>query len=235
MEFIQQVLKNNRNENLIEELLKLDKYNNKILKKIRDAKKNELTALSIITEFIILKKLIDTFEGVEYEYKILGKEPDFLISSNNQKILGDIKRVQQDNQIVNDKIQAFHNGYDLVEPPILISTENFIKIKSDINDKLKKYCHIINDCKMSFVVMLDIRHYSFAISNSDIIYYMHLYFENCNYYFPKNDFNELLTSVIFFDNNSTYLNVMNSNAKYSLNEDNVVLFNNTFNAVLQYL
>src|SRR5690606_34709 len=95
-----------------------EKYNSIFTRKL-EKENNEINVLSLFCEMEFGYLLNEIFDDVIYEPKIKGKTPDWLVISNNQKIIFEVRKInpieddiQQSNDItkkIDDDNMCYNN------------------------------------------------------------------------------------------------------------------------------
>lgn len=185
--------------------------------------KNEINILSLFSEMEFGYVLNQLFPEVIYEPKLNGKTPDWLVKSENQNIIFEVKKINPIEKELNDRINLFkkdkYSGNS--QTSYVTSINNFIPQISKITNKEKTYRDLITLNNYKLIVCIDVINLQKDfITDNDLKEY--LSFENK--YSILNDYPEFCENVAGIIGKPIFGNLVfieNKTAKFNLNDDNL--------------
>ncbi|RNA62485.1 hypothetical protein D1631_11345 [Chryseobacterium nematophagum] len=208
----------------LESLNYLDnKYNNIFFKKL-DKEKDEINILSLFCEMTFGYILNQLFNDVKYEQKINGKTPDWLVNSNNQEILFEVKKINPKEDNLKEIIDSFKD--DKYKPNIFsIQSNDFSSQYSKVIEKEVKYRELIKSENYILIICIDAVSLPNFITNNDLKESFN--FKKPDYSLKKHQkFCENVAGILGrakFPQNPLFIE--NISSKYGLNRQNLDIIN----------
>src|SRR5690606_29433634 len=114
--------------------------------------------LSLFSEMefgVLLNKL---FSNVIYEPNIFGKTPDWLVISENQNIIFEVKKINPIEKELNNRIELFRNDeyFGNEQTSFSTSINDFIPQISKITNKEKVYRELITVHNYKLIICIDV-------------------------------------------------------------------------------
>ena len=136
----------------------LDSKYNGIFSRKLTKEKNEINILSLFSEMEFGYVLNQLFSEVVYEPKINGKTPDWLVKSENQNIIFEVKKINPIEEELNNKIELFKKDEYLGNPQSAFTTSinNFIPQISKITNKEETYRDLIKIDNYKLIICIDV-------------------------------------------------------------------------------
>lgn len=133
------------------------KYNGIFSKKLVK-EKNEINILSLFSEMGFGYVLNQLFSEVFYEPKINGKTPDWLVKSENQNIIFEVKKINPLEAELNNRIELFRKDEYFGNQQTSYSTSigNFIPQLSKITNKEETYRELITLNCYKLIICIDV-------------------------------------------------------------------------------
>ncbi|KIA88040.1 hypothetical protein [Kaistella jeonii] len=189
---------------------------------------NEINILSLFSEMEFGYVLNQLFSEVIYEPKINGKTPDWLVKSENQNIIFEVKKINPIEEELKTKIELFKQdeyfGND--QTTFYTSINDFIPQISKITDKERIYRDLITRNNYILIICIDVIGLQKKfITGNDLKDYLD--FENkhsiLNTY-PE--FCENVAGIIGKPIFGSLVFIENKNASFKLNNHNLNLITN---------
>ncbi|WDF48266.1 hypothetical protein PQ459_07255 [Chryseobacterium sp. KACC 21268] len=132
-------------------------YNGRFTKKLTK-EKNEINILSIFSEMEFGYSLNQIFSEVVYEPKLNGKTPDWLVKSENQNIIFEVKKINTLEKELNSKIELFKRDEYIGHQKTSFSTsrKNFIPQLSKITNKEETYRDLVCFDDYKLIICIDV-------------------------------------------------------------------------------
>lgn len=205
------------------------KYKGIFTKKLKK-EKNEINVLSLFSEMEFGYALNQIFQEVIYEPNLNGKTPDWLVKSENENIIFEVKKINTVEEELNSKIELFKNDeyFGLKKLPPDISIKKFIPQLSKITKKEESYRELVCSDNYKLVICIDLVGLDNAfISDTDIREYLN--FENK--YSILNDFPEFCENVAGIFAKPIFGNkvfIENKISNFRLSKSNIDLINKIY-------
>lgn len=201
-----------------------EKYNSIFTRKL-EKENNEINVLSLFCEMEFGYLLNEIFDDVIYEPKIKGKTPDWLVISNNQKIIFEVRKINPIEDDIQQRIDLAKKDdyFGLTQTLFSSSRFKFLKHIHKITQKEETYRELIQKENYLLVICIDVinLHNEF-IEDTDLKDYLD--FSNKNSLIGENKvFCQNTAGIIgkpIFPKN---IFIKNENAKYKLNDKNIKL------------
>lgn len=206
------------------------KYNGIFSKKLVK-EKNEINILSLFSEMEFGYVLNQLFSEVFYEPKINGKTPDWLVKSENQNIIFEVKKINPLETELNNRIELFRKDEYFGNQQTSYSTSigNFIPQLSKITNKEETYRELITLNCYKLIICIDvIGLQKDFITDNDLKDYLN--FENK--YSALNGYPEFCNNVAGIIGKPIFGNLIfieNRKSKFCLNELNLTIINQSLN------
>ena len=132
-------------------------YNGMFTKKLIK-EKNEINILSLFSEMEFGYVLNQLFSEVIYAPKINGKTPDWLVKSENQDIIFEVKKINPLEKDLNNKIESFRKNeyFGSRQTSFTTSIDDFIPQISKITNKEETYRDLIKTDNYKLVICIDV-------------------------------------------------------------------------------
>lgn len=208
-------------------LIYLDsKYNGTFSKKLVK-EKNDVNILSLFCEMEFGYALNQICSEVIYEPKINGKTPDWLVKSENENIVVEVKKINTLEKELNYKIESFKKNeyFGNEQTSFSTSINNFIPQLSKITNKEKIYRDLVRLDNYKLIICIDVVGLDQDfITDTDLRDYL----DFGNKYSILNDYPEFCENVAGIIAKPIFGNLIfieNKIAKFGLNKINIELFN----------
>ena len=201
----------------------LDSIYKGIFSKKLKKENNEINILSLFAEMefgFLLNKL---FSNVIYEPNIFGKTPDWLVISENQNIIFEVKKINPIEKELNNLIELFRNDkyFGNEQTSFCTSLNDFIPQISKITNKEKVYRELITEHNYKLIICIDvIGLQKDFITDSDLKDYLDFEFK----YSILNDYPEFCKNVAGIIGKPIFGNMVfieNKKSAYKLNAKNL--------------
>ncbi|UZO80813.1 hypothetical protein NBT05_17970 [Aquimarina sp. ERC-38] len=185
--------------------------------------KNEINILSIFSEMEFGYTLNQLFSEVIYEPKINGKTPDWLVKSESENIIFEVKKINPIEKELNDRINLFkRNGYyGNQQNSYCTSITNFIPQLSKITNKEKTYRDLVTLNNYKLIICIDVINLQKDfITDKDLKEYLNF---DDNYSILK-DYPDFCNNVAGIIGKPMYGNLVfieNRTAKFNINDVNL--------------
>src|SRR5690554_12793 len=202
------------------------KYNSIFTRKLKK-EKNKINVLSLLCEIEFGYLLNQIFENVFYEPKLNRKTPDWLVLSNGQKIIFEVRKINPLEEEIQDRIDLAKKDkyYGLTQKYFSSSRFDFQRHISKIAQKEETYRELIQKENYILVICLDVinLHKEF-ITDTDLKDYLDF----------KNRFSLIASESHFCKNVAGIIAkpifpktifLENETSKYRLNKENLFLLN----------
>ncbi|QWX84668.1 hypothetical protein H0I23_03200 [Cellulophaga sp. HaHaR_3_176] len=206
------------------------KYNGLFSRKLTK-EKNEINILSLFSEMEFGYALNQLFSEVTYEPKINGKTPDWLVKSENQNIIFEVKKINPIEKELNNRINLFKKDEYLgnQHDSYVTSINNFIPQISKITNKEKTYRDLITMDNYKLIICIDVINLQKDfITDNDLKEYLN--FESK--YSILNGYREFCENVAGIIGKPIFGNTVfieNKIGKYKLNDNNLSIINTAYN------
>lgn len=198
------------------------KYNGRFSRKLIK-EKNEINMLSLFSEMEFGYFLNQIFSEVIYEPNINGKTPDWLVKSENQNIIFEVKKINPLEEELKNRIKLFRNDkyFGNQQTSFTTSVNDFIPQISKITNKEKTYRDLITLNNYKLIICLDVigLQKDFITDNDlrDYLDFESKYSILANYTEFCDNVAGILGKPIF----GNLVFIENKNAKFRLNNDNI--------------
>ncbi|MDN3494193.1 hypothetical protein [Winogradskyella bathintestinalis] len=203
------------------------KYNGIFSRKLIK-EKNEINILSLFSEMEFGYVLNQLFSEVIYEPKINGKTPDWLVKSENQNIIFEVKKINPIEKELNNKIESFKKDeyFGNTQSSFITSINNFIPQISKITNKEETYRDLIKIDNYKLIICIDVINLQKDfITDNDLKEYLD--FES-KYSILKNypEFCENVAGIIGKPIFGNLVFIENKNSKFNINKSNLNIIEN---------
>ncbi len=185
--------------------------------------KNEINILSLFSEMEFGYLLNQLFSEVIYEPKINGKTPDWLVKSESQNIIFEVKKINPTEKELNNRINLFKKDKYLgnQQTSYCTSIDNFIPQISKITNKEKTYRELITFDNYKLIICVDVINLQKDyITDNDLKEYLN--FENKHSILNDHlDFCKNVAGIIGKPIFGNLVFIENKKAKFNLNNDNL--------------
>lgn len=193
--------------------------------------KNEINILSLFSEMEFGYVLNQLFSEVIYEPKINGKTPDWLVKSENQNIIFEVKKINPIEKELNNRINLFKKDKYSGNQQTYYSTsiQNFIPQTSKIIYKEEIYRNLITLNNYKLIICIDVINlHKEYITDNDLKEYLNFeskYSVLNNYPIFCENVAGIIGKPIF--GNSVFIE--NKTGKFNLNDKNLNIISAAYN------
>ncbi len=134
-----------------------NKYNSIFTRKL-EKENNEINILSLFCEMEFGYLLNQIFDDLIYEPKIHGKTPDWLVTSNDQKIIFEVRKINPLEEEIQSRINsAKKDEYNGTTQTVFSSSpSDFYKQISKITQKEEAYRELIQSQNYILIICVDV-------------------------------------------------------------------------------
>ena len=172
----------------------------------KDKDKNQINRVSFVSEIRFGYFLYNRLENLQYDANISGKTPDWVSELNSEKILFEVKQLNPNSDIYNERIEQVkndnYNGTDKFKNVYRIS--DIFPYLPKIMEKEKAYRNFVMSEDYKLVICINFSNLKDEFfTNNDLIDYLNLkdnykYFRQKIEYLDKDNFDNFCNNLAGF-------------------------------------